>query len=637
MPDQPEEFENPSQDLQSGADAAQSAASNAPRAVQYTGKAVQFTGRGLELAGKGLRALAPIPVVGWVAGGIGVGLMGAGKGMQAAGKGMEKGGQAAGKIKSALGPGGQLGPLKGLASPGGLAKFVPGPVGLAMRIKDLLSKLPVIGGLVNKLGDLNKKVLMGIGAGIGYLLLMLMKLLAKLIAMAGYAAAGAAIGFMIGGPLGAAIGAAIGAFLGPQIAAAVSNAVSGALGIFKGGATATANLPSSVASVTGSAASSAAGGIASAVSGAFSAVTGTIGGIISGAGSVIGGIGGALGGILNAAAGAVTSSVGTVAVATVGAIGTVGAFQMAIGVPSTHFATDADNPSAASAQNTFFKVTKSANQTALTNAPPNKEVTFTITLTTTRALSAVSITDSTSVDGEIDFQVNNDINSQAISQLLDCPKIIPAGGSCTRSFTIAVDSRFDNSTITNTVSVSAIPEGQGLMSSTASFVVSVGTPPANCPKGWPTTGYITQGPEGHFNDSSGQPSGHGDYGYEALDIGAVSGTTVFATFDGIVERLPQGRGGPADLRVRIKPASCSGLNTVNFWHLSSIFVADGESIKKGAVVGTSGAYFGAPHIHYQFNETNQRWFKIENPYVPVTVPRDCVAVAQCGNVYATAP
>jgi murein DD-endopeptidase MepM/ murein hydrolase activator NlpD len=86
--------------------------------------------------------------------------------------------------------------------------------------------------------------------------------------------------------------------------------------------------------------------------------------------------------------------------------------------------------------------------------------------------------------------------------------------------------------------------------------------------------------------------------------------------------------------MRIIPTNCAGLGTVNFWHLLEISAVNGASIRKGDIIGRSGAYFGAPHIHYQFNETNNRSFRIESPYVPVTVIRTCVA--DC-NTNATAP
>lgn len=635
MPDQPEEFENPSQDLQSGADAAQSAASNAPRAVQYTGKAVQFAGKGVELAGQGLRALAPIPVVGWVAGGIGIGLMGAGKGMQAAGKGMAKGAQAAGKIKSTLGPAGQLGPLKGLASPGGLAKFIPGPVGLAMRIKDLLSKLPVIGGLIKNLDSINKKVLGAIAAGVGYLFYLLLQLLGKLIglilSLSAGAAVGAIIGFMIGGPAGAVIGAAIGAYLGPKIAAIASKTFGAAKSVTS---TAT-SVPGSITGGITSGISGAVSGVTSAISGAFSAVTGTVGGFLGGIGSAVGGIGSTLGGILNAAAGAVTTTASASVLVTVGTVAATGTFLVTMDEPGTHFTFDADNPSAASSQNQYFKVTKTANKTALSNSltEQTQEITFTITLTTTRNLSGVTVVDAISIQGPINFNltINNDKDGKAISPI-DCPKIISAGQSCTRSFTIAVDAKFNNSTITNMVSATAIPEGQGLQSSTAIAVVTVGTPPTLCPKGWPIESRITQGPEGHFQ-FNGQAFGHGDLGYEALDMGAPLGNNVYATVNGIVhiiplEAGPNGTRPNTDQRIQLK-TSCGLLGTVNFWHLQSLNVVEGELVTAGKLIGTSGVMGTGPHIHYQFNEQRNRLFLIQTPYIPPPdLPsRDCLDAA----------
>lgn len=612
MPDQPEEAENPTQDLQSAADTTQSAAKTAanaaPTAMKGAGKAAQVSGKGLQAAGTGMQALAPIPVVGWISAGAGKGLAVAGKGLQAAGKGMEKMGGIMGKAKNFFG-----------RITSRLARLLP-VVGAILRVKDLIGKIPIIGPLINKLinklGDISKKILMAVGLGIGYLLYMLLQLLTSIvgICMVAGAAIGGTIGFIIGGPAGAAVGASVGASVG----AFIGTKINAAIGTAKSATSTAASIPGSITSGISGAIS----GLTGAVSGAFSAVTGT-------AGAIIGGIGGALGGILNAAAGAVTSSVGTVAVATVGAIGTVGAFQMAIGVPSTHFTTDADNPSAASAQNTFFKVTKSANRTTLPNSPPNNEVTFTITLTTTRNLSAVTVTDTISVQGPINFNlaINNDKDGKAISPI-DCPKIIPAGQSCTRSFTIAVGPTFNDTTITNTVTATAVPEGTGIQTSSASFVVTVGSPPALCPRVWPTLkgdSGITQGPLGSTSHAKLAALGE-----QAIDIG-VSYVPALATFNGVVSfagTIGDGYGNYIDIT-----GTCNGSQfRVRWAHLSSISpgIVPGTNVIVGQQLGTTGetGNVKGAHLHYSFFG-----LPMETPYIPISVAfPSCNSNTQC-NVY----
>lgn len=585
MPDQPEEAENPSRDLQSAADTTQSAvktaANAAPVAMKGAGKAAQVSGKGLQAAGTGMQALAPIPVVGWISAGAGKGLAVAGKGLQAAGKVMEKAGGIIGKAKNVF---------RRITSR--LARLLP-VVGVILRVKDLIGKIPIIGPLINKLinklGDLSKKILIAVGLGIGYLLYMLLGLLTSIvgICMVIGAAIGGTIGFIIGGPAGAAVGASVGASVGFFI----GSKINAAIGTAKSVTSSAASIPGSITSGISSAIS----GLTGAVSGAFSAVTGAVGGFIGGIGSAVGGIGGALGGILNAAAGAVTSSVGTVAAATVGTVATVGGIQMAIGVPLTHQSSDADNPSAGSTgQNQYFKVTKTASAPSLPNSSKN-QITFTINLTTTKALSAVTVTDSTNVQGALtNFTINSDIDFNQISPI-NCPKIIPAGGSCTQSFTIAVDSTFDDSIITNTVRVSAVPEGQGYSQSTATVVVSVGTPPTDDPLGWPTCGIITQGPYS-------SPT-HNSIGYRSsIDINNIVGTKVYATHRGTITFL--GKDSTDAIYVAIK-----GLRYWTFYvHLKTYdpSLSVGQTINAGTFIGfmdTTGIAL-ASHVHYMIRDTN---------------------------------
>ncbi len=170
---------------------------------------------------------------------------------------------------------------------------------------------------------------------------------------------------------------------------------------------------------------------------------------------------------------------------------------------------------------------------------------------------------------------------------------------------------------------------------TARAVVQIGTVSSNCPQGWATTGYITQGPMGHT--SHGDPPvliGNGEL--EAIDIGTPIGTPVYATVSGTVTENFKNKGDNFDQRITVTP-NCPGLDVVYYWHLSATNVNVGDTVVFGQQIGLSGTEGTGAHTHYQFNRYQNRSYSISDPpHVPVSVPRYCDP-DPCGITITSAP
>jgi len=190
---------------------------------------------------------------------------------------------------------------------------------------------------------------------------------------------------------------------------------------------------------------------------------------------------------------------------------------------------------------------------------------------------------------------------------------------------VNIDSRFKNSAISNSVTLTTSVEGVvGIHKGMSSAVVIVGNPPMLCPKGWPTShGYITQGPGAAYSH----------IGNEAIDIGGVGDTTeVYATHQGIVIKVgyqPAQKNGKAGAGYFIRiEGKCLGQSfTSNYYHLKagSIKVKVGDPIitfQPLGITDSSGMVKKADHLHYEFKPYGGI-VKMIYDYIPKTVPRGC--------------
>lgn len=168
---------------------------------------------------------------------------------------------------------------------------------------------------------------------------------------------------------------------------------------------------------------------------------------------------------------------------------------------------------------------------------------------------------------------------------------------------------------------------------TARAIVQIGNVSSTCPRGWATTGMITQGPMGHTSHGD-PPVLIGPGGYEAIDIGTPIGTPVYATVNGTVK--VDKTHGALDQRIAVTP-NCPGLTIVYYWHLSEVDVADGDNVIFAQKIGLSGYEGTGAHTHYQFNPEFDRTYSISDPpHVPVSVPRYCDP-DPCGITITSAP
>lgn len=491
---------------------------------------------------------------------------------------------------------------------------------LALKLKGLLKKIPILNKLaplIDKVNKLAKKIAAAIGAALAYLFHLLMALLSKIITLAASIAVGATIGFAVGGPIGALVGGTIGGLLGPQIAAFGAK-TAGALKATGG------TITSGISGITG--------GFTSAISGITSAIWG---GITSSAGTILGGISSATSFLVNLVGG-ISIPTGFLSIPLYGAIGGVSAGTILLTgfvAPAAFFtAVGEGDTTPLPGQNQFFTLTKTATPTAFANLPTggSQQVLFTVTLTAlgTR-LDNVQVLDEARGGPGGATVITTDSSGTAISPI-SCPTTLNPGEVCTRQITVSIDSRFNDSVVTNTVRVIATPEGQSVQTTAIIATVRIGSPSTQCPHGWPSTGNVSQGPEGSYS--------HGPLGLEAIDIGTGTaiGFPVYATVDGIViYREGPGIRGPLNQLIDVQPISCPGLNVVRYQHLSAINVSEGSQITFGQIIGSSGDAGSGPHTHYQFNRINERNFRMEPPNIPQLVPRTCSG--NCNVTITTAP
>lgn len=422
------------------------------------------------------------------------------------------------------------------------------------------------------------------------------------------------MGGFVGGIVGAYLGAIIGGIAGYFIGKAIMPIYTGITNAFD-------NFFSGIGNgVTGT---------TSAIGGLFSSTAGLASALWNGAlgigGSTLGFIGNVAGG-LSSGLGALAAGAGTVAgYATFGTFGATTALAAVLTVTTgaAFLNTEKDLLKTTAGNNQYFTINKTADKNHLDNPPPNQDLTFTINLTAKDTkISNVKVTDETTVQPKSgnSFTVTTDKDNKTISPITDCQKDYNPKDTCQYTFKITVDDRFIDSTITNTVKVTATPEGQSPIQDSTSATVTVGNPPSNCPHGWPVTGYVTQGTQGHFL-IGGTPSGHGDIDVEAIDIGTPT-TTVYATVDATV--LTTNNDG-----VEATPISCPGLVYIRYQHMSEVSVNQGDTIRFGQPIGKSGSAGTGPHLHYQFNRQYNRDFEMKQPYVPANVPVDCISDSGC--------
>ena len=602
-----------------------------------------------------------IKVSGALTGGLGLLFLGLG---QAAFTGFLAGGLAGGLAGAVFG--GYLGLQIGIA-------LAPWTFGLSLIVAPILGAAAgfligaSIGGLAGGLigyglgSGTTTAVTTGAGVGVG-------GIIGAVVGASVGAAVGTFIcfGLVICGVFGAYVGAALGAYVGAIAGGAIGYGIGKLSGAF--GLPATLGLSGGIVGFffggpIGALMLAGTGWLLSGgwktISNFFGGAGATTGGILSGLGSTLtgwlaagwntalGGLGGffsgassIIGGLPSFISGAAASAAGSIGIGAVGTSFSAVAGLTVFGLITTAVAlstTESEVQNHTAGDNQYFTINKTADKTALQNPPPDQDVTFTITITAKDIkLANVGVTDEmTYQNKDTTTPITQDKNGQPISPITSCQNDLEPGKNCTATITINVTDAFKDSVIINTVKVTATPDGKEPVSDTKTAIVTVGNPPASCPHGWPTTGSITQGPDGATSHGGPFDPVNGHLDLEAIDIGTLKGTQVYSTIDAIVTGTPPGSG-PDDQIIDAEPI-CAGLVTIRYQHLSKVDVKPGDKITFGQPIGKTGVAGTGPHMHYQFNRTSQRNFKLETPNIPQNFPRACDSVGECATTISSAP
>jgi len=377
-------------------------------------------------------------------------------------------------------------------------------------------------------------------------------------------------------------------------------------------------------------------GISSAAAGAVS----SIGNFIAGTASTIWNGAVSIGGGLLSGVSSITSSVisglSSATPAIAGSLASTGVYTglgLTIGggyliyqtTAASFFSPQKDAAIGGSGDNEFFTIQKTASVSKVPNALLPEDISYTITLTAKANLTNITLTDKVQVQGENgNFDLTQDKNGDPLPPC-PSPQTLLSGQEWTCEFTITAISSgegdFTDSVVTNRVSATATPGGQAPFTDSSFALTAVGTPPTDCPSGWPMDhGRITQGPLGVTSHLSLVQR----YGESAIDIGDnPRGTPTFATFAGDVAYVTNddwggGYGKHVDVR-----GVCGGTVFVARWaHLNSIdsSMRVGSRIQFGQRIGgiDSTGKSGGDHLHYSLQGLNI------SDYVPVPIePLSC--------------
>jgi hypothetical protein len=229
--------------------------------------------------------------------------------------------------------------------------------------------------------------------------------------------------------------------------------------------------------------------------------------------------------------------------------------------------------------------------------------------------------------------ISYDCNVIKKSGSIKCPETMPAmpdgikipnsSISPTSSFEFSYKqtygANFQDTLITDSLTVTADTPEQPGVSAAASAGVKIGNPPDVCPSGWPIAGVwgITQTPGGSYSHSA----------VEAIDFKTPIGTPVRATHSGIANVV---RTTNAYAPVYVTITSNCGGNTFTSWyaHLSLVSVTSGQQVIMGQNIGATGNGGSGPHLHYEF-----RGIRMDIPYIPKSVQRQCSNDSgSCGSI-----
>lgn len=175
--------------------------------------------------------------------------------------------------------------------------------------------------------------------------------------------------------------------------------------------------------------------------------------------------------------------------------------------------------------------------------------------------------------------------------------------------------KFKDSLINDTITVTADAPGQLGAKAAGSAGIRFGTPPDECPDGWPIAG-------GPWRITQSQGIGtHLGSASESLDIGTIIGIPVKATHSGKASVVYTSNA-YRPLYIDIT-STCGGKEFFSrYAHLAGASIRDGQQVVSGQTIGISGSDGTGPHLHYEF-----RGLMMAPPYIPSSpvIPRQCAS------------
>jgi hypothetical protein len=284
----------------------------------------------------------------------------------------------------------------------------------------------------------------------------------------------------------------------------------------------------------------------------------------------------------------------------------------------------------------YFDVSKSASPDGpFSNTELPLEVTYTVTIQAgDEALTNITFLNSYNI---VQTPLVAQAPAPSLPEDITPPTSIPANGSHTLTYVARFDESFDDSTVCDNFTVSAVADGNP-SSETSTVCIDIGNPPDECPAGWPVATndgqeyYVNQGPNGNATH----------LGHEAIDAqfgGPASLAVILAAGDryhtiathrGTV--VVAGRTDGGSLSVGIQ-GTCAG-TAFTSWHghHHRLLVKVGDTVTRGTplgIVGMTGYAKSGPHDHYEFL---RKVLPMGAPYLPV--PRNaivgCVGRSICG-------
>jgi len=199
-------------------------------------------------------------------------------------------------------------------------------------------------------------------------------------------------------------------------------------------------------------------------------------------------------------------------------------------------------------------------------------------------------------------------------------------------YTIYLFPGFENTAIINTVTATITVEGvDATHPAVTSAIVNIGTPPIDCPSGYPTdSGIITQGPLGgysHRYKSSYDPNSPNQIAIDISGPGFSGYVPVRATHNG---NLQQANCGTSGCGIFIY-SPCAGVENfyTAYWHLRDSGRRPNGPVLKNDIIGYTNGYQN--HLHYEFGPPGPKvwpttWrpsIEMKPQYFPQIVPYEC--------------